>query len=172
LGKELLDRVEIGRVFGQEDQPGTGAAQSMTHGFGLMRAEIVHDHEVAPGQGRDEHLFDVDEKAFAVDRPVEQPRCLDPVTAQRGEEGHRIPMAERCDARQAGAAWRPAPQRRHVRLGPGFVDEDQPGGIDARPELQPLRAAARDIGPGALAGNQRLFLYVSAAAWTNSQTER
>ena len=49
---------------------------------------------------------------------------------------------------------------------------DQPGGVDARPELQPLRPPARDIGAGPLAGDQRLFLYVSASPWTNSQTER
>jgi hypothetical protein len=33
LGKELLDRIEIGGIFGQEEKPCAGSADCPTHGF-------------------------------------------------------------------------------------------------------------------------------------------
>jgi hypothetical protein len=172
LSEELLDRVEVGRVFGQEDEPGAGTSDGAAHRLCLVRAEIVHDGQIALEQARREHAFDIDEEALAVDRSVDEPGCLDPVTTQCGQEGHGVPVAERRGARQPLATRRPAAQRRHVGLGPCLVDEDQAGGVDPRAELQPLRTPARDIGTGALVGDQRLFLYVSASAWTNAHTER
>ena len=60
--------------------------------------------------------------------------------------------------REALAAGRPPEQRRHIGLGPGLVDEHQPGGIDAALIGFPLGAAPSDVGPITLAGDQRLFL--------------
>jgi hypothetical protein len=45
----------------------------------------------------------------------------------------------------------------HVGLGPGFVDEDQAGGFDARLMAAPACAAARDFGPMLLGGVQAFF---------------
>ena len=56
LGEELFDRIEVGRVFGQEEQLGAGPADGAAHGFALMRAEIVHDDDVARSQGRRREL--------------------------------------------------------------------------------------------------------------------
>ena len=90
--------------------------------------------------------------------------------AQRGQEGHCIPVAERRRPGQALAAGRPAPQRRHIGLGPGFVNEDQAGRVDTAAVFQPLRPAADDIRPVPLAGDQRLFLKLNPAACTKSHT--
>jgi hypothetical protein len=67
-------------------------------------------------------------------------------------------MAEGSLPDEALAARRPASQGRHVGLGPGLVDENQPGRIDADPMLQPLQASAGDVRTILLAGDQRLFL--------------
>ena len=67
-------------------------------------------------------------------------------------------MAEGGFAGQARALGRPASERRHVGLGPGLVDEDQPRGLDLGLIFQPLRAASGDVGTVLLAGDQRLFL--------------
>jgi len=45
----------------------------------------------------------------------------------------------------------------HVGLGPGLIDEDQAGGIDARLMATPARAAARNVGPMLLGGVQAFF---------------
>jgi hypothetical protein len=45
--KDLPDGVEIGRVFGQEEELGAGRADEGSYGFALVAAEIVHDDDVA-----------------------------------------------------------------------------------------------------------------------------
>ena len=55
------------------------------------------------------------------------------------------------------AARRPAPQRRHVGLGPGLVDEDQALRVDPVLILRPLRSPARDVGTIVLAGDHGFF---------------
>ncbi len=137
-----------------------------------MGPEIVHDHDVAGLEAGNEDPLDINQEAFAIDRTIEQPRRLDPVLAERGQESHGVPVSERRRPWQALTAGRPAPKRGHVGLGPGFIDEDQAGRVDARPIFQPLHPAARDIRAIPLAGDQRLFLKLNPAACTKSQTER
>jgi hypothetical protein len=62
------------------------------------------------------------------------------------------------DGWQALAAGRPSEQRRHVGLGPGLVDEHQPGRIHAILMGLPLGAAPSDVRSIALTGDQCLFL--------------
>ena len=81
-------------------------------------------------------------------------------------------MTERSLVAQPLTPWGPAAQRRHIRLGPGFIDEDEAGGINPPTILQPLFASACDVGPVLFAGEQRLFLKDRFSAWTNSHTER
>ena len=158
LCEELFDRVQVWGIFWEKEELGPGAPDCGANGFGLVRGEIVHDHDIAGRQGRREHLLDIDLEALAVDRLVQQPRCRNPIPAQGGQERHRVPMAEGGFARQACALGRPASQRRHIGLGPGLVDEDQPRGLDLGLMFQPLRAASGDVGTVLLAGDQRLFL--------------
>ena len=47
LGEDLLDRVQIGRVFRQEEELGAGGADGVAHRLALVAAEIVHDDDVA-----------------------------------------------------------------------------------------------------------------------------
>ena len=122
-----------------------------------MAAEIVHDDDVAGFQGRDEDLLDVNSEALAVDRAIENPWGLDPVVAQRGQEGRGLPVAVRDLGGEPDAARRPSPQRRHVGLGPGLVDEDQALRLDPALILRPLRAPAGDVGTVAFAGDDAFF---------------
>src|SRR5215203_5416377 len=172
LREELLDGVQVGRVFGQEEEAGARRPDGAPHGFALVRAEIVHDDDVALPQGRDEDRVDVEAERLAVDGPVEEPWRLDPVVAQGGEERHRPPVAVRHLGGQALAAPRPAAERGHVGFGPGLVDEDEAGRIDKPLPRRPLGASPRHVGAVLFGRDQRLFLWLSFSAWTNSQTER
>jgi hypothetical protein len=58
---------------------------------------------------------------------------------------------------QPFAAWPPATERRHVGLGPGFVDEDQAGGVNPRLIGPPLRPPPSDIGTILLARENGFF---------------
>src|SRR6202167_1297064 len=56
LGERLLDWIEIGGVFWQEPQPGSGGLDGVADGLGFMRAEIVENDDVAGLERRDQLL--------------------------------------------------------------------------------------------------------------------
>jgi hypothetical protein len=158
LCEEHLDRVEVWRVFGEEEELGAGSPESLPDGAAPMGSEIIHDDDVAWSQGRDEDLVDVLAEGLAIDRALDEPRCLDTIMAKGGEEGHGRPAALRHLRWEALTARPPATQRRHIGLGPGLVDEDEAGGIDPILVGLPLLASPRHVGTISLAGDQRLFL--------------
>ena len=122
-----------------------------------MAAEVVHDDDFAGLQGRDEDLLDINSKGLAVDRAVENPWGVNPTVAQGSQKGRRLPAAVRDFGREPRAAARPSPQRCHVRLGPGLVDEDQTLRLDPALILFPLRSLACDVGAIAFAGDESFF---------------
>src|SRR5690349_24922415 len=103
-----------------------------------MRAEIVHDDNVARSQGRDEDLIDVEAEALAIDRSLAQPWRFDPILPQGGEDGHGRPAAGWHLCRQALTKRAPATQGSHVGRGTGFGDEDQAGRIATTLSGSPL----------------------------------
>lgn len=93
LGEQLLDWIEIGAVGRQEEQPRAGGPDDAAHGSALVGAEIVEHDDVARLQGFDELRFDIEAEGLAVDGPIEHPGCINAIMSQRGDEGHRLPMA-------------------------------------------------------------------------------
>jgi hypothetical protein len=158
LGEEHLDRIEVGRVLGQEEELGTSGPERLTDGAAAMGSEIIHNDDVAWSQRRDEDLVDVLAEGLAIDRAIDEPRRLDAIMPQGSEEGHGRPAPMGHLRREALTAWAPATQRRHIGLGPGLVDEDEASGIDPILVGLPLLASPCDVGTIALAGDQRLFL--------------
>jgi len=157
LGKDLLDRVEVWAVGRQEQQFSPCRPDGLAHGLALVAAEVVHDHDVAGQERGHEELLDIGGEELAVDRPVEHTWCVDAVMAKRGKEGQRFPLAEGGFGQQLVSAPGPAPDRGHVGLGPGFIDEDEPLGIKPSLILLPLLAPSGDLGPILFGGEQRFF---------------
>ena len=135
----------------------TGIANGGSHGPALVAAEIVHNHDIAGVKRRDEELFDVDQKSLAVDGTIEKPRRLDSIMAQGSKERHRVPMAVRRPGLETLSFGSPAAQGRHVGLGPGLVDEDEPARINARLKACPSGAPSLYVGTFLLAGQQSFF---------------
>ena len=104
---------------------GSNRSDGSTNGGGFVAAEVVQDDNVAGRECRDQHFFDISSEDFGVDRPLEDPGRVNPVMAQGGEERHGVPMAEGGAALEAHAARAPTAQRRHIGLGPGFINEDK-----------------------------------------------
>lgn len=117
----------------------------------LLAPAVPCGSRVAGRKRRHENLLDIGCEASPVDRAVEHAPRIDPVAAQRSDQGQRLPVAIRNPGLQSLAARRPAPDRRHVGLRPGLVDEDQPSRIDAALILLPLSPPARDIRAALLA---------------------
>lgn len=122
-----------------------------------MAAEVVHDDDVARIERRHEELLDPCGEALAVDRPIEHARGVDPIMAKCCQEGQRSPFAERGAGDELCSSRCPAPDRRHVRLRPGLIDEDEASGIKPTLILLPLCSPACDLRPQLLDGEQRFF---------------
>lgn len=145
LCEDLLDRIEVGAIGRQEDKPGAGGADRLADGLALMRAEIVHDDDVAGLERWHQHLLDIGAEALTVDWPVDDARRGDAVMPECGEEGHRPPVAVRDLSPERGTPSPPTMSAGHVGLGPGLVDEDETGRIDFRLVPLPPGAAAHDV---------------------------
>lgn len=157
LGKDLFDRVQVGRVFWQEEQLGSDGANELAHGFASVAAEIVQDDDIAGTKGRQENLLDINPEAHAIDWSLDEPWRIDAVMAQGYQEGHGFPAAVRDFGGEPVPARRPSPQRRHVGPGPGLVDEDQPLSFDATLVLCPLGSPPCHVQTIAFASHHAFF---------------
>ena len=140
LGESLLDRIEIGAVGGKKPKLGPGGFNRDFDSGAFVSAEIVHDHDIAGAQRRNQFLLDISGELLSVDRSIENAGRGQPVVAQGGEEGRRLPMTERRVADQPLANLTPAVARRHVRRRPGFIDEDELARVEGRLLLPPCGA--------------------------------
>ena len=128
-----------------------------SHGGLLVAGEVVQDNDVARAERRAELLFDPCGEAGGIDRLIKDERRIDPVAAQRGDEGHRLPVAVGRFGVEPLANRCPATQRSHVGLGPGLIDEDQARRIRPALILLPLLAPPSDLGPQLLGGKHAFF---------------
>ena len=157
LGEDLLDGIEIGRVGGQKEEARPCSSDHAANGAAFVRAEVVHDDDIARLQGRQQELFHVDFEALAVDGAVNDAGSRDAIVSQGGEEGHGAPMAMRHLGMQRRTAAMPAMGARHVGLGPGLVDEDEACRIDAALMPPPPAPPPRDVRSILLAGEDGFF---------------
>jgi len=129
-----------------------------------VRAEIVHDDDVAWLQRRHQQRLDIGTEALAVDRAIDDAGRVNPIVPERGEEGHGAPMAVRHASSERDTPPPPGVGANHVGLRPGLIDEDEARRIDL-----PLGVAS--TGPGARrcqgdpARSQTLFFEADALAF-------
>ena len=157
FGKDLLDRVEVWAVGRQEEELCIDGADGSTHGHALVTAEIVHNDDVAGRERRHEDLLDIGQEALAVDRPVDNAGCVDPVRAQGCQEGQRPPASMWRLSDEPFAASAMPMGARHVGLDPGLVDEDQASWIEFALMRLPAYAPPGDVRPVLLGCVQAFF---------------
>lgn len=157
FGEGLFDWVQVGAVGRQKEEFGAGVADGTPDIRTFMAAQIIHHDDVARPQGWHQCLLNPGQEAAAVDWTFQQTWRGNTIATQAGDEGHGFPMAVRRFCQQALTFRRPATQRRHIRLGPGLINKDQPGRIDFSLVAAPLDAPAGDIRPVLFAGVQAFF---------------
>jgi len=145
LGESLLDRVEVGAVWRQKPEPRTCRFDGGTYRPGLMATEIVHDDDVARFEGLNELLFNIGQKARAVDWAIKDARGGHLVATERRQKRHGAPMAMRSITAQASAFRPPAADRCHIGLDPRLINEDQTFGIKPGLPRLPTPTAAGNI---------------------------
>ncbi len=155
--KHLLDRVEVWTLGRQEQDPGTDGADRLAGRCSLVASQVVEDDDVAGRERGNEELLDIGRERLAVDRAIEHERGIDPVVPESCKEGLCPPATKRGLADQLLSPGRPAPDRGHVGLHPGFIDEDEAPWIKPTLVLAPLLPASRDLWPVLLDGEEAFF---------------
>ena len=89
----------------------------------MIRGIIFPTQDIAPLQGQGQLGSDIAVKDVAVYRPVDDPWRVQPVMAQRGDEGLGLPVAEGGVIDQTHPAGRPSSRLGHIGLQGGFVNE-------------------------------------------------
>ena len=80
LREAELDGIEVRAVGWQVPEGGPGGLDGALDAGDLVGPEIVGNDDVAGLQGRHQDLFDVGAEALAIDRAVEDPGAVSPVT--------------------------------------------------------------------------------------------
>ena len=81
LAKTCSMGLRSGEYLGRNRSRAPAWRMACRHGLGLVRAEVVHDDDVAGLEGWDQHVLHIDAEALAVDRPVDEPGRIDSVVA-------------------------------------------------------------------------------------------
>src|SRR4029079_161362 len=118
---------------------------------------IVENDDVAFAQGWQEKVLYISAEAFTVDRAVEDAGCRELFMAERAEKCEGTPVTVRGEAAQACPFGAPAPQRGHVGLDPGLIDEDEPARIEPGLPGSPTLAATRHARASLFEGEQCFF---------------
>lgn len=132
-------------------------ADRVAHRLALVAAEVVHHQDVSGTERGQQEVLDIGPEGLAIDRPVQHEGRIDPVVTQGGDEGPGPPGAMRSPPDQALALRRPASERRHVGLGPYFIDEDKAARVDPALVTFPAGAAAAYVRAVLLFGQCCLF---------------
>ena len=114
----------------------------------LVGGQVIHGNDVAGAEGRGQALFfDIGFEYVAVHRAIDDQGRGDPVVAQAGDEGCRIPMPMRNRGEEpfafAGATTKPG---QFCRC-PGFVNEDKTFWIKPMLPFAPRYRGFGDVRP-------------------------
>lgn len=129
LREDQLNRVEVRTVRWQVHHSRAGSSDGLKHSGHFVRREIIHDDDVALSQRWHKLLLDPAQEDGSVDCSANDKRSCQPTAPQRGKEGRRLPVAMRDAGKHSLASRCTSTGPRHIRFGPGFVDEHKPVGI-------------------------------------------
>src|SRR5215468_12079118 len=90
-----------------------------------MNTDIVHEHDVAPLQGRSEKLFRIGLEHLAGHRSFEHERRSDTIMTQRSDEGDGFPIAVRQLLDQSLPLRRPPVETGNCRGDARFIDKNK-----------------------------------------------
>ena len=124
----------------------------------MLFRSVVHHHDVAWLQRRDEVSAYPAEEQFAVDGSINNQRCRQARGAKRRQERRRLPVAVRNAGQEALPLGRSSSRTGHVRFGPRFVDEDETIWIQLRLLTLQRLAFLSDVRPLTFRGNEDFFL--------------
>ena len=157
LRKGQFNRIEVGTVGRQKTQPRAGVFDRGLHRGLCVHCQVVEDDHIAWAQGRYEDLLDIREERGVVDGPIEDGGRSEPVDAQAGDDGMRLPMAARGVISQPHAPRAPTVAAQEIRRDARFIDEDVGARIVERLRILPPAARGGDVRPALFVGVYGFF---------------
>ena len=94
-GPEMFDRVEIGRVSGQEEQFTARVGHQFLRAGRLMKTGVVQDDHAAFGQGRQQHFFKIGVHHLGVAAAFKDKRSHQPGVLRNGNDAGAVAAAPR-----------------------------------------------------------------------------
>ena len=160
---QWFDRVEIGRVWRQQDELGACGVDELPGAQRLVRQEVVQKDDVALSKLWDELMLDEVDEPGRIHRSDERALADDRIAADR-RDGGDVP-APVVGAIVVGtvAAQCPRIGRRHREVAARFVEEDQPLRRDRLDPLDETDSAVVDVQTIKLRGSEAFFFQVSCA---------
>lgn len=86
-----LDRVQVGAVARQEEEPARRVAPCLGSGGAFVGGKVVEDDNGSGFQFWYQHLLDLGCECFAIHRAFDDPRCNQRVRAEACDEGVLAP---------------------------------------------------------------------------------
>ena len=157
FGKRLFDRIEVRTVRRQKPEVRPGRFnRSPNLGLFMDRQVVEHDDVTRPQRGHQD-LVDVGAEGRRVDGPIEHGRRGQPVDAEPGDDGVRLPVAARrvvMEPRPPRAAAIPTQQ---IGGDAALIEKDVLAHLAQRLPRLPLAAGRRDIRTTLFVGVYRFF---------------
>ena len=168
LGPGLLDRVHVRRVGRQVAVAQAGAVERLAHLPGLVRAEVVHDHErVGPlAQRGDQDLLREGQEDGRAGRGGDAPAGDDPVERERADHGQPLPPPPGHLAHRAPPLGGAGVGAGHAGVDAGLVDEHEATGVDPGQLGAPHPPRLGHVLPVLLGGPDRLFFRTRPSAFS------
>ena len=162
LGEGHFDRIEIGAVGRQEQEPAAVCLEQSRRLLALVGGQVVEDDDGSGLQFRDQDLLDVSVKGVAIHRARDHPWRDDAVAGQARDQGLVPPPPERGAPLEMQTLETPSIGAGHIRVCAGFVEKNQALGVDPHDLLTPGPVMSRlaHCGLFAFPGDQPFFLYV------------
>ena len=160
LGKSLFDRVQVGRVRRQEEDPASMRRQGRCRFLVLVGGKVVEDDDGARFNFRYQHFVQIGCEGRAIHCALDDPRRDQGVLAQPGGQRLGSPTAKWRVHRQPLAAQGPSPQAGEPGFHSGFVNKHNVIGMPPnrwQPMGKPFGALVSCLGTAAFGGDQRLF---------------
>ena len=125
LGEHLLDRVEIRTVGWKIQNAWPGGSDCLGNAGDLVRAEIIHHHDITWSERRCKELLDISAKRLAGHRSIKDERGNKTSGAKPCHKGRGVPVPVRRGIDQALPARMPAVVSHHAGAGPGLIDKHE-----------------------------------------------
>jgi hypothetical protein len=123
----------------------------------FVRRKIVHHHDIAAPERRNQALLHISEEHFSIHGPVDHHGRRHFIVTQGGHESNGLPCPKWHLADQSDAPRSSAPEAHHVGADCSLVEKYQPGGIKQPLLSNPTSACAGDVRALPFSGLQRFF---------------